>query len=371
MPRERVFHAPLPGSDALKSALYFDAPESFDPNCLSEYDQPGGYYRYLLNEDYREYMTLSKSMTNAVSPDILVEYGQKLESETYPEYLRAAGSAYVEASLLAADASAVDRLAIAMRGEQIWQRQLVSELYAGRNLTFEVGDRNEYGGHRTALNLATMPLVKSIIVGNVSNGVMASVLADIAHITDSINIEYQAAIEQDDWTMQAQHKGLLFEAIALMAALVIDDPRYVPLLSTVRGGSGLYNARQTHDIMIVNQHWGNIRKVIPIEIKSRLTKRAKRRYNALVVPGGVRLTINEDDPSGTVNAFSRFVQGEASMEEELAIENIATQFRETLRLYQQGLIRFDDVASNGLIRFHRNDEVVKHFPEFGTPITRV
>lgn len=368
--RERPVFRPFPGSDALQSAPYFTATDSISLRTIAKFNRPGGYYRYLNNQDYREYMELDKTLSHTVSHETLLEYGEKLEGQSFPEYLRAAGSAFVEASLLAQDETAVHRMDMAVRGERIWQRQLVNELHIERSINFAEDDRNEYGGHRTAVSLATMPLVKSIIVGNVSPEVMDNVLVDLSRIADMVKVEYDAAVEADDWSMSAQHKGLLFEMIALMSALYIKDPRYIPLPSTARGGSGLYDAKQTHDIMIFNQHWGDIRKVIPVEIKSRLTKRAKRRYRALTVPGGLQLSVQEDDPSGTVGVFSRVVNGEADTAEELAVEKIAIQFREALRLYQQGVVHFEDIATSGLMRFHSNEAVVKQYPQYGAAVKK-
>ncbi|HWT39942.1 MAG TPA: hypothetical protein VN081_01540 [Dongiaceae bacterium] len=359
--RERVDFQPLPGSDALKIAQYFTPNRPLPFRAMRRYYQEGGHRLSLENPTYDHYLRMHKVVVGEAGASELRQIAQELETEELPTYLDAAGWAYAEAGLASRTVSTVDRVALVEHAERAWSRSLVntlaiSETY-GREYRY---DDNE--GHRTALNLAFAPLMKSIIVGNVRPNVMRQTFLDTAEIAHDSRLSLERAYEQQDADAAAFHRGFLFEVSALMAILHMEDPRYVPLPATARGDSGYYHRDQTHDIAIVNQHWGDIKKVIPVEIKSKASRKDKNRYKALIIPGKLRLSVGSVNSSDTVDAFYHLAHSTASTEQLIAIEQLSAQLREMLSLYQRG-VSFESLAMHSLTRFHDSQTVAKQYPE--------
>lgn len=358
---EGVEFQPLPGSDALKTAPLFEPHRRLPYRKMSRFFEDGHHRRHLENAAYNQYLSLDKTIVDEEGAVRLQELAAELEKEELPAFLDAAGWAYAEAGIASREMTTVERVELIGKAEQMWARGLVNSISIGSALGEQFkGYENE--GHRTAINLAFVPLMKSIVVGNVREEILHQTLIDISEIAKDSSESYSLARERGDWGAETHHKGLLYEASALMALLYMNDPRYVPLPSTTRGGSGYYYAKQTHDISLINQHWGEIRKVIPVEIKSFATKRAKRRYKALIISGCVRLSVGSANSQDTAEAFYNLVHTRASAEEVASIEQIATQLREMLRLYQQG-ITAEGTAINSLTRFYDSRTVAEQYPE--------
>jgi len=359
--RERVDFQPLPGSDALKIAPYFQPHRPLPYRSMRRYYKEGGHRNYLDHEVYDHYLHMHKVVVGNAGAEELRSIGQQLENEELPTYLDAAGWAYAEAGLAAHAASTVERVELVEKAEKLWAHSLVNAI----NISEAFGSEYRYDdneGHRTALNLAYAPLIKSIIVGNVRPSVMQRTLLDTAEIAHDSRMSLDRAYKDGDIDAAAFHRGFLFEASALMALLYMDDPRYVPLPATARADSGYYHRDQTHDISVINQHWGEIKKVVPLEIKSKASPRDKRRYKALIIPGKLRLSVGSVDSRDTADAFYNLMHGTASTEQVIAIEQLSTQLREMLRLYQQG-ISVEGLAMNSLTRFYDSSTVARYYPE--------
>lgn len=351
----------LPGNDALRSAHYFNSHDNIGRKVAKPYMVENGHRHYLDNSSYDEYVQIPKFFVDIEGAQKLIEIGDELAGETMPRFLDAAGWAYAEAGLALNDASAEHRVRLVKEAERVWHRALVNDLDLSRRHSGEEAS-NEDMSHRLALNLAFAPLVKSIIVGNVATSVRESVMRDTAAIATHSTRALNEAYDRGDTETSGHHWGFLFEANALMALLYMNDARYVPLPSTARADTGYYHASQTHDISIINQHWGEIRKVIPVEIKSRSTRKDRERYKALLIRGKMHLSVNDYDPRSTVQAFQGIVDGTASDKEVASIDDISLNLRNMLRLYQQGVTP-EGLAMNSLTRFHDTDKVAAVYPE--------
>lgn len=359
--RQSVEFQPLPGSDVLKTAHLFQPATDLPYTDMQRNLEEGAHRTYLENDAYNRYLHIHKVIVGEAGAEELRLLAEQLETQDLPTYLDAAGWAYAESGLASRSLSTVERVALVEKAEKIWVRSLINSVNIGENLGIEYkyGD-NE--GHRTALNIAYTPLIKSIIVGNVRPSILRQTFLDTAEIAHDSKISLDRAYEEKDKDAAAFHRGFLFEASALMALLYLDDARYVPFPATARGDSGYYYREQTHDISIINQHWGEIRKVIPVEIKSKASLRDKRRYHALVIQGKLRLSVGSVEAGDTAEAFYDLLHGQATTEQFVAIEQLSTQLREMLRLYQRG-VSADGLAMNSLTRFHDSKKVAQFYPE--------
>ncbi|MGV9001735.1 MAG: hypothetical protein ACOH18_02150 [Candidatus Saccharimonadaceae bacterium] len=358
---ESVEFQPLPGSDALKTAYLFETTRPLPYDEMQRNLEEGAYRTYLENDAYNRYVHIHKVLVGEGGAQELRLIAEELETQELPTYLDAAGWAYAESGLASRSHSTVERVALVRKAEEIWARCLINTINIGENL----GDEHRFGeneGHRAALNLAYAPLIKSIIVGNVRPNIVQQTFLDTAEVAHNSKLSLDRAYKEGDKNAGAFHRGFLFEASALMALLYLDDLRYIPLPATARGDSGYYHREQTHDISIINQHWGDIKKVIPVEIKSKASLRDKRRYNALVIQGKLRLSVGSIDPRDTTEAFYDLLHAQATIEQFVAIEQLSTQLREMLRLYQRG-INADGLAMNSLTRFYDSKKVAQIYPE--------
>jgi hypothetical protein len=351
----------LPGTDSLKSAEYFNSRDNIGRKAVSAYRGEESHWRYLDNPTYDKYLRIPKLIVDSDGAQELISIGDELAGEAMPRFLDAAGWAYAEAGLALDKDSTVHRMQLIKKAEQAWHRALVNDLDIGRRYK-EQRISDEESGHRLALNLAYTPLMKSIIVGNVTDSVRETVFKDTLAIAMNAAEIMEDAYKNGNHEVSRQYWGFLFEANALMTILHMNDPRLVPLPSSARADSGYYNASQTHDISIIHQNWGDIRRVIPVEIKSSSSLRDRKRYKALIIRGKMHLTINNHNPATTVHAFQGMIDGNASKSELDAIERNTLRIRDMLHLYQQGITP-RGLATSGLTRFYDTNKLVEVYPE--------
>lgn len=351
----------LPGFNALQSSLHTQPDYSLDVNQLAPYIENSTHKKYLENDAYNSYLKMHKVAVNASGAQELLKLGEALSVEYMPQLKDAAAWAFSESGLHDTSASAVERMRRVTAAEHLWEDALKTEaqIQSSEYSAVFVEPDTQY---RIALALAYTPLMKSIIVGNVTDSVREQVFNDTVLFAQAISQEVTRYSEVGDRTMANGYTDLAHELNALMALLYLDDPRYIPMPASARADSGYYHRNQTHDIMLINQHWGTIKKVLPIEIKARPSSRDRKRYKSLLVRGKMHLTADGVDPRLTAQSFSHYLNKEASLQDLVDIEKISTSLREMLRLYQKGVTP-DSLAVNSLTRFYDSVDLNKIYPE--------
>jgi hypothetical protein len=351
----------LPGNDSLRSAEYFNSLDNLEYDVVGPYIAQYAHREYLNNPVFEEYLQMPKSIVDDEGAQRLITLGDQLATESMPRFLDAAGWAYAEAGLALSKGTAEHRVQLIKEAERSWHKAIVNELYIGKQHS-EIPMQGDDEPHRLALNLAFAPLMKSIVVGNVAKSVLKTTLLDVVAIAADSSKHLDEAVERGDAIARGEHLGFLFEVNALMALLYMSDSRYVPLPSTARADTGYYHPAQTHDISIINQHWGEIRKVIPLEIKAHSSRRDRERYKSLIIRGKMHLSFNDHNPRTTVEVFNKVIKGTASSKETESIEAMALKLRSMLKLYQQGTTP-EGLAIDSLTRFHDTNKLVEQFPE--------
>lgn len=354
----------LPGFNALQESLHAQPDHDLDVAQLAPYVENPTHKKYLENDTYHAYLKMHKVAVNASGAQELLKLGETLSNEYMPQLKDAAAWAYSESGLLDTSASTVERIQRVTTAEQLWGEALKTEAHI-QSSEYSAVFIEPDAQYRIALALAYTPLVKSIIIGNVTDSVREQVFEDTVQFAQAVSSEITRYSEVNDRSMVNGFVGLAHELNALMALLHLDDPRYIPMPATARADSGYYHRDQTHDIMLVNQHWGTIKKVLPIEIKSRPSQRDRKRYKALLVRGKMHLTADGVDPRLTAQSFYNHQIDEASMQDEVDIEKISTDLREMLRLYQKGVTP-QSLAVNSLTRFYDSADLNKKYPEIAT-----
>lgn len=354
----------LPGYDALASTQRI----SIDLDVIQPYLRPGSHRLYLENEVYDKYLHIHKVLVGNKGAEQLVGIGDELSDASLPRYLDAAAWAYAEAAM-ASDGTSLEAVQLVSKAESLWQRALFThkDLVAGEYTGWFEEDRTME--HRMALNLAYTPLLKAILVGNVTKSVRQRTFADTLAIAQLAGVRLDLAGKESQPAAVSDYSGFLHECNALLALLYLDDPRYIPMPSSARADTGYYHRDQTHDVMVINQHYGHIKKIIPIEVKASASVRDKNRYKALIIRGKMHLSINNNrDARDMLDAFADVFDHSTDKAQQQKVDYASVTVRELLRLYQRGM-GADTIAINSLTQFHDTEQVVRQYPELSkTPV---
>lgn len=361
--------ANLPGYDALQDARFMadhvSVIDVIEPEKARRYKGGNAHWAYLKNPALRDYLGMPKIIDDGESVTRLAQYADALSQETLPRFLDASGWAYAEAGLTDTESSTVERMAMVHQAEAMWEKALVH---------YDTLDKSEFAHqfredsmpYRLALNLAYSPLIKALITGNVTSAVRERVFADSLAIGQIVAVQRHLAQKENDHFAAADFTGLLHENNALLSLLYLDDPRYIPLPSSAKADNGYYNRDQTHDIVVINQHWGHIKKVIPVEIKASADLSARRRYKSLIIRGKMHLVPSgSHDPLTTLNAFGDVFEHSTNVTSQRTVEYASLTVQHLLTLYQQGVSN-ESIATDGLrslTKFHDVSEVEAVYPE--------
>lgn len=322
----------LPGFDALHAADRQDitVPE-IDENLM--YGAP---YRALLQNDaYSHYLRMYKVLVNSSGSKLLERIGNSLDEEDHPEYLEAAGWAFAEAAIANSRDSEIARLDLLEKADASWQHAL--RMYDGLELTEEPGRwRDDSKPFRIALNLAYTPIMRALVLGDITDETRRKVTSDTLAIAQLAEVHMHLAEQQGYERARCEFYGFIHECNIMTAFLLLDNPGYVPLPSSSRADSGIYNPKQTHDISLINQSFGTIKKVIPIEAKKERRLYSVKRYDAMLI---TRSDLTSDPEEGTIeetlHLLAKIFENRATLEEQRDFGRIRATLRSRLRKYQR------------------------------------
>lgn len=322
----------LPGFDALHSddRLVLETPEIDEALCV------GTAHRALLHNDaYAHYLRMHKVLVNRSGSDLLRRIGSTLEEEDHPEYLESAGWAFAEAAIANSHESEMARLDLLQKADESWQRAI--KMYDGLELTEHAERwRDDSKPFRLALNLAYTPIMRAIVCGDVTDETRRKVTNDTLAIAQLAELHRYLAENQENERACCELYGFMHECNIMIALLLLDNPAYVPIPSSSRADSGIYNPRQTHDISLINQSYGTIKKVIPIEAKKERRIYSVKRYDAMLITRS-DLTANPDEGTieDTLHMLAHIFERTASWEERQEFGQTRRTLRARLRKYQQ------------------------------------
>ncbi len=339
----------LEGYDALKDARTRQSTYRYKPIA-----------KFSPNAAYERYHRIHKVLVGKSGGSHLEAIGEALENEELPDFLNTSAWAFAESALIQADLSTSDRSELLDKSCLLWERALsAQEAINGddKNLL-----REYVASYRFAVNLAFMPLMRAIIAKDVTNLAIETVFRDVLAIAQASTVQCYLANKDGDIGSASEFRGFEHECNAYLSLLFMNDPRYIPLPSSARGGSGYDYPDQTHDIIVVNQHWGKILKTVPVEIKSKASLGDLKRYKALIVRGKMHLSVSGYyTPDHTQKAFAAVYEGSATKQDRDIVDHVTGTFRELLQLYQKGSKETTQTTST---RFHGTSHLIERFPEF-------
>ena len=314
-----------------------------------------------VRQAFDQYNKIHKVLVNDASAPKLEEIFYRLKDEDLPGYLNAAGWAAAEAALVADSMPAIYRSQLVEDAADCWTRAIAEKEQINHSEAHEYM-REDVESYRLALNLAYVPMMQAMIAGNVTDQTRSSAFCDVLSITQLARVQRSLAKASTDSATYSGYVGFEHECNAHLGILFLDDSRYIPLPATARAGEGYDYPDQTHDLMVINQHWGKILKTIPVEVKARATLRDLKRYEALVVRGKMHLSYpGRYDPGHTTDAYAAYYDGSATEEQTATVYRSSQTIKELLKLYQKGKKsnRFDSLVS-----FHDRTELARVKQEF-------
>lgn len=367
----------LPGYDALtraRSAAMDGALEVVATDTLQHYLVRDAHRVYLDNPHYDRYLRMHKVLVGNGGAQQLEQLAGTLATETLPRYLDASGWAYAEAALAESNTTTAHKLELLDNAQHAWDQGIA------RFHSFDAGEYAQWLTHgeestpyRMALSLAYLPLMREIVSKNVTTETMRQVFGDTLAIAQSAAVMLNLAEREKDTEAIGNMIGFLHETNALMALLYSEDPCYIPLPASSRADSGYYNQQQSHDIVVINQSWGEVKRTIPIEIKAAASLRDRKRYNALIIRGKMhlivpRLTVNEQGgkdryhPATALEAFTKVREGDGDAKALTATAHIVDTVRRLIILYQKGP-KVGMQAMKTVTEFHDATKVEAVYPE--------
>lgn len=342
--------SPLPGYDALRSEQYF----------VDRIASPDA-YEFSPKRAYHLYHRIHKVYVGPSGAKFLGDIHDALHDEQLPEYLDVAAWAAAEAALVDTSASTEARVGLIESAESCWSRALAAQEMLNHS------DAPEYfkeadTPYRIALNLAFAQLMKALVVGNVTPKIREQVFVDVMAIAGTATTQRVFAGQHMDRRTLSSLIGFEHECNALAGLLAMDDPRYIPLPSSARVGSGRDYPEQTHDMVVVNQHWGTILKTTPVEIKAHTSLHNLKRYDALIVRGKMHLATNGlHDPAHTREAFAAYYDGSDTRKQSAVVFQVVATMKDLLQGYARGN-RKD--TSSRVTRYYDTSGLVDEHPEF-------
>ncbi len=236
------------------------------------------------------------------------------------------------------DRDSLDRLDLLRNAEESWIKALTSAMaladHPARKLLLEHDDP-----YRLAACIAYVPLIRGIILGDVTNNIREGVFVDVLSITQAAGVQRALAAEAGDSEAVGNFLGFEYECVAQLSLLRADNPRYLVLPSSARAGSGIDYPDDTHDMVVVNQNWGSVARTIPVEVKSRPSRSELERYKALLFRGKMHLCKQVGgihDPESTYGAFAREYEGAPTEDDIAIITHVDQSVASLLRSYQMG-----------------------------------
>jgi hypothetical protein len=310
---------------------------------------------------YEQYLKIHKVFVGSHTAITLERIHEDLSQESLPRYLSVAGWAAAEAALVQDQIPTKSRLALLDAAIDCWDRGARNQMLLNQS---EKTHMIEYSApYRMALDVAISPLLRGIILGDVTDKIVDDVFEDCLEIANANAEEYRDAFKLRQHDRIAEHSGFGYECNALLAFNRLKIKTWFAIPALARSDSGHHHPEQSHDLSIIRQKWGTIKGVMPVEIKAAANARAKRRYKALLVRGKMHLSVpGKYPPTETLDAINAVHQGVATEEQQELAELASSTFIEMLRDYRSGEVLGGIATERSITTFRDNSVVVSKHP---------
>ncbi|MDB5166082.1 MAG: hypothetical protein JWM37_154 [Candidatus Saccharibacteria bacterium] len=312
------------------------------------------------NPAYDKYLRIHKVFVGQGGAALLEETHDELHGEELPRYLSAAGSAAVESAVMSTGKTTEERLALLDEGVGCWQRALRNQRRYNQvapeclqDLTYP---------YRLAMDIATAPLWADMIRQNIRHDTLEKVYADCLNIAQANDVQLNLALREGDDRGVGDHAGFAYECNFLLAFNRTISATWFVVPAMARCDTGYEYRQQTHDMVILQQRWGQIRSATPTEIKCRLKREDKERYDALLVRGKMHLSVDsQHSPSKTLAALSAVHEGTATLQQKRSVTALTERVTGMAKRYRAGETIGPRVTKRSLTHFRDARVVAEHY----------
>lgn len=313
------------------------------------------------NPNYERYLRMHKVLVGNSGAEELEQVHASLREEAMPRYLYVAGWAAAEAAVANNNRPTEQRLQLLDDGIACWVRGMYNQQWLN---TYGNSHTLEHSAPlRSAVAVATAPLLKGIILGDITKETMRTVFEDSLRIAQANVVCLDIASKERDTDAVADHLGLAYEMNAQLLVNRWLSPTRFLIPSFARSDTGYYYPDQTHDLLAVHQKWGKIYNIAPVEIKSSASARDRERYRALLVRGKMHLSIEgRFAPGDTLQMITDSYEGVASLQQQAKLDAISIRFMNMMRDYYNGEPLAGVATEKGKMVFRDNAIVVGNHP---------
>lgn len=315
-----------------------------------------------LNPAYNEYLKIHKVLVGPATATKLEHIYASLRDETLPRFLSVAGWAAAEAALAQPDKSATYRSGLLDETSKCWTTGLENQLQWEQSEQRSMTECS--ASYRYALDLAHLPLLQAMVSGNITDKVRQAVTLDVLNIAEANIIQLSLAKASGSDEAIGDHVGIGHECNALLAFHSLDSASLIAIPSSARADSGHHHPNQTHDLLVIQQKWGSIQDMTPIEVKSRVSQIDRHRYKALLVRGKMHLSVvGSYSPEHTLKAFSALFNGNQTRQEHFTTEYVRATMLDLYWNYKKGDMLSGFASDNSACRYRDASAVHAAYPE--------
>jgi hypothetical protein len=199
-------------------------------------------------------------------------------------------------------------------------------------------------------------LLEGIVTGDVRVSALERVANDYVQVAIGNLATGQSKRNSGDIHRALFHEGLSPEILALLALNKELTTRRFGMPSTARNDSGYFSPKLTHDLMLFRQRAGQLKSILPAEVKTTMSRRDKKRYKALLIDVKFMDEIEAGEPGPMLELYARAYRGDASGADMAVAENLTRKMWTMVSQYSAGDTLKTDYP-HSVIQFHDASKV--------------
>jgi hypothetical protein len=318
--------------------------------------EPDSHLDYFEHPLYTRYMQLPKGLLSPNQVGVLYEVHEGLTAESATRFLFTGGWAAAEAAIVMKDMDrgGGTRTRLLEAAGDAWLRAH-DRAMAVRAAGEETPDHYSLK-ERIELALASIPLLEGIVTGDVRVKTLERVASDYAQVAIENLATGQSKRKSGDVDRALFHEGLDCEVLALLGLNKELTTRRFGTPSTARNDSGYFFPKLTHDLMLFRQRGGQLKSILPAEVKTRVRRHDKKRYKALLIDSEFMDEVEAGEPGPMLELYARVYLGGASGADMAIAENLTRRMWAMVSQYSAGSILKTECPQS-VIQFHDASKV--------------
>lgn len=215
-----------------------------------------------------QYLRIHKHLVGPKTAERLFLLYQELAGAPYPEHLHMAGWAAAEAALVSSGRPTDERLSMLDCADDAWARATdISRLHAAQRSTTP----NRTSELRSLAPRLFIPSMKSIVRHDFSHEEREACFDSVLDLAMCNLAEMRDASLSGDTGRYGNHFGFAHELTSVLATNRLLSGRIFTMPSLARAGTGENYPTKTHDIQVAYLRRGKFTKVVPMEVKTRMS----------------------------------------------------------------------------------------------------